>query len=255
MFKIERKRIVNTNISICDYQCVVKMVISALNSSKKLLIFPLATHTLIESLFDLKLRRVLNQYDILTPDSWWIMKSINWIYGKKLKERVYGPSLMRYILKALEEIKIPVFLYGTNKATLHTLTIEIKKKYKKIIIGGSSPAPYGNISNKEIDRVAKEINKSGARVIFISLSSPKQVMVAYNLSQANKRNCIYIPVGAAFDFLAKTKKQAPHWMQNRGLEWLFRLLQEPKRLFYRYLKSGIVFLLLIMLQKFSQNRK
>lgn len=254
MFKIEKKKIVGTNISICSYQSVVRAVLSALNNSEKLLIFPLATHTLIESLFDPLLKRVLEQYDILTPDSWWIMKSINWIYYKNLKERVYGPSLMRHILKALDGTDIPIFLYGTNQSTLNTLTIQIKKKYKNIIIGGVSPAPYGEIVKREIDRVVSEINTSKACVVFISLSSPKQVMVAYSLAQKHKRNCIYIPVGAAFDFIGTVKKQAPLWMQDSGLEWLFRLSQEPKRLFWRYLKTGTLYLILIMWQKLTQKK-
>jgi len=248
MIYFGKKKILKTNIDLCDYDFVVSKIIESDRKNKKLLVFPLATHTLVAAYFNKKLQKILDSYSILTPDSQWVKWSFNWIYGINLKERVYGPDLMIRVLEKAEKNKITVFLYGTNLVTLRKLRHEIKKKNPKIQLI-FEPAPYKKLSLKEQKELIKKINKNRAKIIFIALSSPDQVMLAKGLSDLNTKNSIFIPVGAAFDFLSKVKKQAPKWMRNTGLEWLYRLINEPTRLWKRYLIYGVSFFVLIFFQK------
>lgn len=248
MRKQEKRTILDVSVDTGNYKNIVDRIIAYAEHKKRLLVFPLATHTLIEAVLNKKLRNVLNSYDILTPDSQWIAWSLKWIYNIKSSSRVYGPDLMIHVLSEASKKNIPLFFYGTNDKTLFKLVLEIKKKYNKINVTGYSSAPYRILTQKEKTNLARIIEKSGAKIVFISLSSPGQVGLGYELSKLLTHHVI-IPVGAAFDFIAKTKKQAPPWMQRNGLEWLYRLFQEPQRLWWRYLKCGSLFLILIAFQK------
>lgn len=249
MLNLEKKIILKTHISICDYEWVVQRTISYIDKKQGLLIFPLATHTLIEAYFNKSLQKILNSYDILTLDSQWLTWSLNWLYGITLKKRVYGPDLMLNFLNEAEKQKIPIFLFGTNEKTLTQLEKIIKLKFQSIKIVGSLPAPYHVITRFEKEIYKNIINKSKAKIVFISLSSPKQVVLAYDLFKLCSNKITMFPVGAGFDFVAKTKKQAPQWMQDNGLEWFYRLCQEPRRLGLRYLKTGSLFFILVFIQK------
>ncbi|NMB92379.1 MAG: WecB/TagA/CpsF family glycosyltransferase, partial [Parcubacteria group bacterium] len=182
MPSFRKKRIIKTEIGVCDYSLVCSKIETSIIKNSSLLIFPLATHTLIKAYYDKKLQNILNAYDILTPDSQWIKWSLNWLYGIRLKERVYGPDLMLKVLGLANKNGYPIFLYGTNTKTLKLLINKIQKKYPKLNIAGSSPAPYGDIDIKEQKKIVNEINKSTAKIVFIALSSPKQVILAKQIA-------------------------------------------------------------------------
>lgn len=249
MINLGQKKVLNIPINACDYEWVTQTAVSNIKKNHGLLIFPLATHTLIEAYLNDKLKKILLSYDILTPDSQWLTWSLKWLYGINLKGRVYGPDLMLNLIAEAEKQKIVIFFFGTNDETLFGLMKNIKSRFKTLNIAGFLPAPFHDLDQSEKKDIIQSIQGSKAKIVFISLSSPKQVILAYELFELIGRNIIMFPVGAGFDFIAGTKKQAPNWMQNHGLEWFFRVIQEPQRLWWRYLKTGSLFLLLVLLQK------
>jgi N-acetylglucosaminyldiphosphoundecaprenol N-acetyl-beta-D-mannosaminyltransferase len=157
-----------------------------------------------------------------------------------LRDRVYGPELMLRLCRRAAEEGVSVYLYGgVNDELLDKLRWNLTAKFPKLQIAGAESPPFRPLSEEEDERVVRRINESGAGLVFIGLGCPKQDHFAFE--HREKLNGVQICVGAAFDFHAGVKKIAPAWMQRRGLEWLYRLLSEPRRLFRRYLVTNSIF--------------
>ena len=241
-------------ITACDYSFILKQITSAIKYRKRLLISPIASQTLVRAKQDHLIRRALAQFDFLVPDSEWIKRSLNFLYRLQLKKRVYGPQLMLEVCGRAEKMKWRIYLYGTNKNTLHKLKNRLILLYPQLLIVGINPSLYRPLIQKEVSTLQKKIQKSKAHIVFIGTGSPQQELLTYQLvTQGNGLNKVIIPEGAAFDFISITKPQAPLWMQNNGIEWFFRLTQEPMRLWYRYLVNGPLFALLLCQEYIAQN--
>ena len=172
--------------------------------------------------------------------------------GAPGQERVYGPKLMIKLIETSTQSSIPIGFYGSSPEVLKNLVNKIKKEYHSIDIAYSFSPPFRPISDEEDKKVINDINSSRVRILFVGLGCPKQERW---MSQHKGKICaVMIGVGAAFDFYAGAKPQAPAWMQKRGLEWLYRLLQEPRRLWKRYLYNNPRFIMLVLNQIFLSNR-
>jgi N-acetylglucosaminyldiphosphoundecaprenol N-acetyl-beta-D-mannosaminyltransferase len=131
-------------------------------------------------------------------------------------------------------------LYGSSQDTLNKLRVRLSNGYPGLIINGSFSPPFRKLTEEEDSRIVEEINCSNPDIVWVGLGSPKQDLWMYE--HRDKLNApVLIGVGAAFDFLAGTKLQAPHWIRDSGFEWLFRLVTEPKRLWRRYLVNYPLF--------------
>lgn len=242
--------ILDIPITACDYAFVEEEITNAVKNKKSLLISPIASHTIVKALFDSKLKNDLNKFNYLLPDSQWIKKSLLFLYNVHLKKRVYGPELMKRICALAEDNKFSIYLYGSTKKTLHDLEKNLIKLYPKLIIKDKESSAFRTLSSNEKKELLLRMKKVHANIVFIGLGSPLQEQFVADLVTLDKTNTqIFIPVGAAFDFISKHKKQAPIWMQDSGFEWLFRLIQEPKRLFIRYVFYGALYLLLVIKQR------
>jgi N-acetylglucosaminyldiphosphoundecaprenol N-acetyl-beta-D-mannosaminyltransferase len=166
------------------------------------------------------------------------------IYGYDLKERVYGPDLMIEFFKSDCNREYSHFFYGSIPSTLNQLRERLNLKFSNLEIAGFYSPPFRTLTEKEDAEIIKMINASCPDVLWVGLGCPKQQLWMHEHKDSLKVP-VMIGVGAAFDFLAGTKKQAPRWMQRSGLEWLFRLLTEPKRLWRRYILGYAFFLYLI----------
>ncbi|MCF7907817.1 MAG: WecB/TagA/CpsF family glycosyltransferase [Candidatus Omnitrophica bacterium] len=183
------------------------------------------------------------------------------VQGRHLERRVYGPDLMLEFLKTSCHKEYSHFFYGSDPDTLKTMVDKIKTKFPQIKISGFYSPPFRKLTDSEDEAVAKMINQSCPDVLWVGLGCPRQ-----QLWMHEHRDKLKVPVmagvGAAFDFIAGTKLQAPQWMRNNGFEWLFRLVTEPKRLWKRYLVGNFIFLWLYLKElvkikflKFSQQFK
>ncbi len=237
--------VLGITLTACDYDYIIKKILEAIKNKKRLLIAPIATHPVMAAQSNTNYRHLLNSYDLVVPDSYHLTSSLNFLYHKNLKERIYGPDLFLKICKIAQQNNLSIFLYGNH----------VKKLLKTI----SHTLPNLNINgvditNKllnddDIKNVIHSIDKK-ADIICIGVGSPLQHSIGKSLEKLNKP---VMTVGAAFDFISKIKPQAPIWMQKNGLEWLYRLLKEPRRLWKRYLLSGPLFLLLVIKQKIFQR--
>ena len=156
-------------------------------------------------------------------------------------QRTTGPDLLDEILKISAEKKYKHYFYGSTNETLDKLQNEIKKKYGDVYIVGKYSPPFRTLTKEEDLQIVDNINKANPDFVWVGLGAPKQENWMYE--HQNKVNALMIGVGAAFDYLAGNIKRAPMWMQKLNLEWLYRLMQDPVRLFSRYLYTNIKFII------------
>ena len=177
---------------------------------------------------------MMNAADLVTPDGMPLVWGLR-ILGVPHASRTYGPSLTPLVCERAAREGIPVAFYGGTPEVLERMHSELLRAYPQLDIVYSWPPPFRPLTQAEEDQVARDIIASGARIVFVGLGTPKQEQ--WMVRHRDTLTAVMLGVGAAFDFIAGNKRQAPSWMQNRGLEWLFRLVTEPKRLWRRYLYS------------------
>jgi exopolysaccharide biosynthesis WecB/TagA/CpsF family protein len=213
----------------------------------------LAVHGLIEGYRNAELKHQINSIDLVVPDGQPIRWAMNWFYKTQLKDRVYGPTLTLDVLREAAAKKIPVFFYGSHQLTLNKLRDNLVKKFPNLQIVGMQPDRFRESTEEEKELDRQIIIASGVRLVFVGRGCPRQERwVAEN---KNHLPAVLLAVGAAFDFHAGTVKQAPAWIQKRGLEWLYRLVQEPGRLWKRYLTTNSYFLYLFFMNALKKSFK
>jgi N-acetylglucosaminyldiphosphoundecaprenol N-acetyl-beta-D-mannosaminyltransferase len=205
-----------------------------------------SVHGIMTAVFDSSFRSELNRAAIATPDGMpvvWALRS----FGHEHQARVYGPDLMLVLCEQAARLGHRVFLYGSRPETLACLERELVRRFPRLAIVGTYSPPFRPLTPEEDRCITQTITDTEPDLVFVGLSTPKQ---EHWMSTHVKRiPAIMIGVGAAFDFHAGQLKQAPLWMRRSGLEWLFRLMMEPRRLWKRYLLVTPLFLPLWSMQK------
>ena len=192
-----------------------------------------SVHGVMTAQEDKNFREILNNADIVTPDGMpivWAMRS----FGHRDQERVYGPDLMLILCQQAAHLGHRVFLFGSQPETLVWLEDALLRRCPGLQVVGKLSPPFRPPTPDEDLTHVRTIRESKADIIFVGLSTPKQErwMQAH---QSSLPGTVLLGVGAAFDFHAGCVRQAPHWIRRAGLEWLFRLSMEPRRLWRRYL--------------------
>jgi exopolysaccharide biosynthesis WecB/TagA/CpsF family protein len=189
----------------------------------------------------------LNRLDLLTPDGQPVRWGLNFLHDLGLRKRCDGPTLMLKTCQRAAADGVPVFLFGGTQQLLDTLSAELLQAAPGLEIAGVRPSKFRQITAEERAELVAEIRASGARIVMIGLGCPRQEVFAYELREALSMPAL--AVGAAFNFHAGELARAPEFMQRNGLEWLFRLAHEPKRLWRRYVLLNPLYLTYLALQK------
>ena len=204
-----------------------------------------SVNNVMEAFDSVEFRQIMNTADLVTPDGMplvWGLRAL----GARGASRVYGPDLTALVLEAAAREGLPVGFYGTDENTLHPLVANVRRRFPSLRIAYAFSPPFRAPTPDEDDQVVREIDSSGARILFVGLSTPKQER--WMAAHRGRLRTVMLGVGAAFDFLAGTKPQAPRWMQGAGLEWMFRLLTEPRRLGPRYFRHNPRFVTFFAMQ-------
>lgn len=197
------------------------------------------THVVTLARHDRQFGQALASYDMVVPDGMpliWVMNR----RGAGLRDRVYGPTLMLHVLQLPG---VSHFFLGGSEKLLETLSVKLKERFPALRIAGSYSPPFSpdGWSEEENARILRKIAESGAECVWVGLGCPKQELwIARN--KAKLPPGVYFAIGAAFAFHAGLVRQAPKWMQDRGLEWIFRMAAEPRRLWKRYVVHNSLFL-------------
>jgi N-acetylglucosaminyldiphosphoundecaprenol N-acetyl-beta-D-mannosaminyltransferase len=192
-----------------------------------------SVHGVIESRDDPHLREIFNRAGLVTPDGMplvWMSHAL----GHKRTERVYGPDLMRALSAVSAARGYRQFYYGGAEGVAEQLSLTLMRDYPGLQVVGHHCPPFREPTEEEDRLIVDRINAARPDIVWVGLSTPKQeYWMAAHLGRIEAP--VMIGVGAAFDFVPGLKPQAPRWMQRRGLEWVFRLVTEPRRLSRRYL--------------------
>lgn len=192
-----------------------------------------------------RFQTITNQADLVTPDGMPLVWGLK-LLGCRDASRVYGPDLTPIVLQRALEDHISVGFYGSSPAVLERLQTVLARRFPALQIAYAFSPPFRPLTAEEDEEIVAAINRSGARILFIGLNTPKQDF--WMAEHRGRVNAVMLGVGAAFDFLAGTKSQAPRWMMRIGLEWLYRLVTEPRRLWKRYLRHNPRFVVLFAMQ-------
>jgi len=204
----------------------------------------LAVHGLVTAAMEAKFRSQLNAFEAVAPDGQPVRWAMNLFDRTGLRDRVYGPETMQRACETAASEGIGVYLYGSTQAVIDALKANLVQQFPRLRIVGAEPSVFRPLTPAEDRELVARINDSGAGMLFVGLGCPRQEAFAFEHQKTIK--AVQLCVGAAFDFHAGNKAMAPSWMQKRGLEWLFRLTQEPSRLWKRYLVTNSTFCLLCM---------
>jgi exopolysaccharide biosynthesis WecB/TagA/CpsF family protein len=233
-------------VSRTDYAEATATIIRAAEARQPLVVAATSVHGVATAATQPAFRAILNQFELVTPDGQPVRWALNALHGAGLAERVYGPTLMLRVCEAAARAQLSVYCYGGRQDVLERLVERLPERVPGLRVAGFRSPPFRPLSVAEREAELADIRASGADIVFVGLGCPKQEVWAHAHRAELGRPLVC--VGAAFDFHAGTLRQAPAWMQARGLEWLFRLLMEPRRLWRRYAKAIPIFVVAVAAQ-------
>ena len=239
------RKIVGIRIDHTSYQAATALVLGWAQKRESRYVCAANVHMVMEAYDASAFREVVNNADLVTPDGMplvWSMRRL----GFPSQSRVYGPDLMLHVIEQAAVQKIPIGFLGGRPEVLDKLMINLSRQFPSLDVRYFFSPPFRPILPEEDDQMVSEINRSGVRILFVGLGCPRQEIWMAN--HAGKIMSVMLGVGVAFDFHAGVIRQSPAWMQNIGLEWLFRFAQEPRRLARRYLYHNPRFMLLLLRQ-------
>ncbi len=245
---MERKySILGVMFDAVDYDTAKAEIIQAARDGRPYAVSALAVHGTMTGLFDPEQRYRLNSYELVVPDGQPVRWALNWLYKTGLRDRVYGPKLTLEVLAGASEEGLPVYLYGSTVEVIEKLRTALSERYPQLQIAGAEPSRFRSLTPAERDGLIARVHASGARLLLAGLGCPRQEIFGYEMR--GLLNMPVLAIGAAFPFIAGTVRQAPRWMQDRGLEWVYRMIQEPARLWRRYVFLNPTYLVLLALQR------
>ena len=244
--------VVGVNIGETSYEAATEQIQKWAKAGESRTVNPTGVHGVMEAYDSPDFAQTLNHADLNTPDGMplvWMLR----LKGCPKQNRVYGPTLMLHVLQMAEKQGIPVGFYGSNAITLQQLLRNMQQRFPELKVVYSFSPPFGKLAEDRSAEIIAEIKNSGVRVLFVGLGCPKQEY--WVAEHKGKIPAVLMSVGAAFDFHAGNKSQAPAWMQNAGLEWLYRLVQEPRRLWRRYFYNNPRFIFLAGIDLLNYYRR
>ena len=237
-----KRSVLAVEVNVIDYDAAVSRIIEAAGERRTLSVSALAVHGVMTGALDPEQKYRLNRLDIVTPDGQPVRWALNLLHGERLGDRVRGVELTHRVCAAAAKHGLALYFYGSRQEVLDAWKNRLTSEFPGLVVAGMEPSRFGQLSDAEDDELDARIRASGARIVFVGLGCPRQEVFAYEHAAALQMPVL--AVGAAFDFNAGAK-QAPHWMQEGGLEWLFRLAQEPRRLWRRYLLLNPLYCILL----------
>ncbi len=249
---IERTNVLGVGISAINIPMALKTLDAWIERKYRTYVCITGVHGVMESQTDPELRKIHNQAGLVTPDGMpmvWMSR----LAGHKHVDRVYGPDLMLAVCEVSTEKGYRHFFYGGNEGVPELLRDKLQQKFPGLQVVGTYSPPFRPLTPEEDAAIVAQINAAQPDIVWVGLSTPKQERwMAAHLGKVQAP--VMVGVGAAFDFHAGLKQQAPRWMQRSGMEWFFRMVSEPKRLARRYLQNNPRFVIAVLMQLLGLRR-
>lgn len=238
-------KILNTTIHNLNMQETLELVDNTIFKGEQLHHVVVNAGKIVSMQNDLQLRKSVNESDLINADG----QAVVWasrILGKPLRERVAGIDLMMNLVELAYQKKYKIFFFGANEEVVKKVVNIYSEKYSTGIIAGYR---NGYFKKKDEKLIANEIVESGANILFVAISSPTKENFLHENKEILQKVNFVMGVGGSFDVIAGKVKRAPFWMQKFGLEWFYRFIQEPKRMWKRYLIGNSKFIFLVIKEK------
>lgn len=244
--------ILGSRVDATTYGDAAAQVITWARARRSKYVCVATVHMLMEAYDDPSFSAILNDADLVTTDGVPLVWALE-LLGVRGATRVYGPELTPRLLAECERLGIAVGFYGGSPEVLERLLGVVGRRFPALHVAYAWSPPFRPLTPEEGRVAVDTINASGARVLFVGIGCPKQER--WMAAHKGQIRAVMLGVGAAFDFLAGAKRQAPAWLQALGLEWLFRLATEPRRLWRRYLRHNPRFVALFAMQLLRERRR
>ena len=244
--KYPRYPVLGIQITAIERPQAAEVVMAAARDRLPLGVSALAVHGVMEGALDPELQYRLNDLEMVVADGQPVRWALRWLHRVRLNERVYGPDLMNDVCGLAARDGLPIYLYGSTAETLERLENSLADRHPGLKVAGRQPSRFRSATAEEQEADVDDILGSGAQIVFAGLGCPRQEIWTYEMRR--RLSLPVLAVGAAFDFHAGNARRAPDWMQRRGLEWVYRLMQEPRRLWRRYVLLNPGYLGLVALQ-------
>lgn len=236
------KHIISLSITTGSYASFIDRILELAQKKQSSYVCVANVHMTIEAYWDSKFAEMVNKADLVTPDGMPLAKAMKLLYGIQ-QDRVAGMDLLPDLLKKAEEENLGVFFYGGTDEMLQKTKTFVQATYPTLIQQAYYSPPFRSLTDKEETEVIEMINSTGIHLVFVALGCPKQEK--WMASMKGRINACMLGIGGALPVMIGMQKRAPMWMQRLSLEWLYRLFQEPKRLFKRYFVTNSLFLWLL----------
>jgi N-acetylglucosaminyldiphosphoundecaprenol N-acetyl-beta-D-mannosaminyltransferase len=247
---MSKLNVLSISVNTGSYNAILKNILNMAQTKASSYTCIVNVHMLVEACRDESFAKVVNEADVATPDG----KPLGWalkiLYGKN-QDRVAGMDLLPDLLMYAEQLQLPVYFVGGTEDMLANTRAHLIKIYPKLTIAGMHSPPFRTITNEEKIELINDINNSGAKLLFVCLGCPKQEK--WMAAMKGHIQAAMVGVGGALPVMIGLQSRAPKWMQNAGLEWAFRLSQEPKRLFRRYAVTNSYFIYAFCKDYFSSR--
>jgi N-acetylglucosaminyldiphosphoundecaprenol N-acetyl-beta-D-mannosaminyltransferase len=230
-------------LSAVDYDEATSMIIESARERRSVYVCAVNVHSTMEASRDAELLGAFRCADLNVPDGVpiaWGMRAL----GAPRQTRVFGPTLMWEVCRRAAECGLPVALYGSTDETLTALQVRLIDAFPGLRVADAISPPFRPLSGAEDAQMVEELNASGAPIVFVGLGAPKQEK--WMAAHRGRVRAVMLGVGAAFDYHVGSIRRAPAWMRRAGLEWLYRLAQEPRRLWRRYVLNNPAYLLSLL---------
>lgn len=238
--------ILGVNVHAIDYEYAVAQIVHAAEMRRSFAVSALAVHGVMTGFLDPTHARRLNGLDLVVPDGQPVRWALWLLHCKSLPDRVCGMHLTLKSLHAFAERGLSIYLYGSRPEVISKVVTNLRRRFPNLAIVGYEPSKFRRLTEQERLEVVERIKASGADAVILGLGCPRQEVWAYEYR--DQLSLPILAVGAVFDFCAGTLRQPPKFLQDFGLEWFYRLLQEPKRLWRRYILLNPIYLWNIFLQ-------
>jgi N-acetylglucosaminyldiphosphoundecaprenol N-acetyl-beta-D-mannosaminyltransferase len=238
---VPARRVLGMRVDATSYGHAVETILALAEAGHGGMTCVATVHMVMEAFDAPEFQALVNSAELVTPDGVplvWMLRAL----GVPRVRRVYGPDLLPRVCEAAAARGIPVGFYGGSDGVLDELVARLLAAHPGLRVAFAHAPPFRELSTGEDALLCDAIRESGARVLFVGLGCPKQER--FMAEHRDRLPCAMVGVGAAFDFLSGRKAQAPGWIQRAGLEWLFRLCHEPRRLWRRYARHNPRFLAL-----------
>jgi exopolysaccharide biosynthesis WecB/TagA/CpsF family protein len=232
------------DVSATTYEELEEAIVRAARQRRRACVTALAVHGLMTATRDPEFRRVLQHFEALAPDGQPVRVALNVLHAAGLPDRVRGVDLTLRVCERAAREGIGIYLLGSRDEVVRALRTELERRFPELHIAGSEPGVYRPLTPAENAALVARIRSSDAAVILIGLGCPYQEAFAYE--HRIDFDAVQLCVGSAFDVISRTKRGAPKWVQRAGLEWVFRLAQEPRRLGGRYLTTNSRFIVMFI---------